>query len=208
MPLAVLSGVFNVPQLSGITVDQDLNNKDIYPTFARTIPDELDRANVVIEYFCHEIGTRHLAILHSDDEKSTSLLSAAISSATTACPQMKILPFSVPFKAFDDILDGKVDDLQQALVTLKASGYRHISYLGPATVVSKVVEVAWDVGVIGKDYFWAGTNFSLMKSRRGVSYTRQSRGFHRLRLRRVYQESRNAMVLSFLRFKASPTQET
>lgn len=161
MPLAVLSGVFDVPQLSGIAVDQSLNNKDTYPTFARTIPDDVDRAQVVIKYLCDEIGTRHMAVLHGDDQKSISLLSAAVSSAVTACPEMKILPFSVPAIAFTEIRDGNVDKVKQALVALKASGYRHISFLGAGTVASLVLEVASDVGVIGPEYFWVTTSFKI-----------------------------------------------
>lgn len=39
-----------------------VNNKEIYPRFARTVPDSMGEATAVVKYFCNEVNTRHLVV--------------------------------------------------------------------------------------------------------------------------------------------------
>lgn len=41
-----------------------VNNKEIYPLFARTVPDSMGESIAIVKYFCNEVNTRHLAVPH------------------------------------------------------------------------------------------------------------------------------------------------
>ena len=109
----------------------------------------------MIEFFV-ALGTQNLAVLHhSDSYKASSLASAVTKSAGT---KMAIMPFSFSFDDTTRFEGADEGDIKATLLALKESGYRHIAYLGENSHLMRILEAAVDVGVVGKDYLWAGTN--------------------------------------------------
>ena len=129
-----------------------VNNKEIYPLFARTVPDSAGESSAIVKYFCDEVNTRHLAVPHEQQEYGTTMLSSIVSAATEYCPEMKILPVSIPETGLSTD-----EDIKKAVAAIKNSGYRHAFFIGTSQTLNPLLEMGAEEGIAATpDYFWTG----------------------------------------------------
>jgi hypothetical protein len=63
LPLAILTGINNVPQVSPASTANDFDDKDQYPLFGRTVWNAQDEAKVAVEFFS-SINSTHIVVLY------------------------------------------------------------------------------------------------------------------------------------------------
>jgi Receptor family ligand binding region len=63
LPLAILTGINHIPQVSPASSADDFDDKDLYPLFGRTYCNTNGEAQMAVEFF-QSIGSTHVAILY------------------------------------------------------------------------------------------------------------------------------------------------
>lgn len=148
IPLAIISGIRDIPQISPLSTSEELNNKEIYPRFARTVPDSMGEATAIVKYFCNEVNTRHLVVPHEQQDYGITMSSSIVSAATEICPEMSIFPLSIP-EDFNDL------DVKNAATAIKNSEFKHVFYIGSQDSLQPLLERGVKEGIAGNsDYFW------------------------------------------------------
>ena len=110
-----------------------VNNKVIYPRFARTVPDSMGEATAIVKYFCNEVNTRHLVVPHEQQDYGITMSSSIVSAATEICPEMSIFPLSIP-EDFNDL------DVKNAATAIKNSEFKHVFYIGSQDSLQPLLE--------------------------------------------------------------------
>lgn len=70
-PLAILTGVNEIPQVSYAATSADFEVKEQYPLFGRTVSSSMGEANIAIDFFL-SLGATHVAILFVTDSYGVS----------------------------------------------------------------------------------------------------------------------------------------
>lgn len=126
-----------------------VNNKEIYPRFARTVPDSMGEATAVVKYFCNEVNTRHLVVPHEQQDYGITMSSSIVSAATEVCPEMSIFPLSIP----EDFTE---EDMENAANAIKNSEFKHVFYIGSHDSLQPLLESGAKVGIAANPaYFWS-----------------------------------------------------
>jgi Receptor family ligand binding region len=63
LPLAILSGLNEIPQISPASTANDFDEKEQFPRFGRTVWSAMDEARVSVEFFSY-IGSTHVVVLY------------------------------------------------------------------------------------------------------------------------------------------------
>ncbi|CAB9496659.1 receptor [Seminavis robusta] len=69
--LSLLAGAYELPQISPASTSSDLDNKDVNPTFARTVPTNRGDVHALIAYLKH-LNVQHFNVLYLRDEYGTA----------------------------------------------------------------------------------------------------------------------------------------
>ena len=145
IPLAIISGVQGYPQLSGFSTSPDLDDKDQYPLFARTIPSDQGNAIPIILYFSRNLQMKHLSVLHINDEYGNFFAEALREAALQYAPGMVIETIDLPPP---QTMTNK--DIQEAISRLAESGFRYtFCILFRNDVFDSVMEEAYRQQIAG-----------------------------------------------------------
>jgi len=130
-----------------------VNDKEQYPRFARTIPDSEGEAIAIVKYLCSEVQTRHLVVPHEQQEYGTTLLSSIVVAASEHCPEMTILPVSIPEPGL-----ATDEDIRTAVTAIKNSGFKHIFFVGDVETFKHLLLLGSEEGIAGNsEYLWTGS---------------------------------------------------
>lgn len=141
--LAVLTGTYEIPQISFAATSSLLDNKGNAPTFGRTIPTNRGEAEAIAVYL-KDRGISHFCIFHVRDDYGTAFQR----DLAAAADRHGIRRTSVSYEEND------VGSITRALGVVKASSVRYICGIMLAQGAQEVLELAYDAGVIGEDYSW------------------------------------------------------
>jgi hypothetical protein len=143
----MLTGMWNYPQVSGVSTSADLDDKAQYPLFGRTIPSDHGNAVPIIQYMYDVLGIRHLAVLNINDSYGNSFAKGLRMAAELYAPDMTIQQAPV---------DGGLAAIQTALSSIKMTQYRYIFALFFSREVhDTVMTEAYEMGLAGTgDYQW------------------------------------------------------
>ena len=194
LPVGIVSGTAGIPLLSASASSDELNNRELYPRFARTVTDSSSRATASIDYFCNVLDSRYLVVTHEPHAASIAVASSLVSVASRDCPDMvseyvdyvlcwlssislshlsksiqSILPISVPDPGL-----ATEEEYKAAALAIKSSGYRYIHHLGTGRTLFAMMEACVDIGCAGvAEYLWTGSvNYrQKMQRRRGLNCT-------------------------------------
>jgi len=144
--LSVLAGLYDTPQVNGVSTSSALNIKDSYPTFTRTIPtNELDSKATVT--YLKSLGVSHFGVLFIRDTYGSEFKRGLERAA--AGENMTVVS-----AAWDD---GDEASIVSALQKLHSTQFRYFfAILSPATETHKtVIRNALDLGMMGNpEYVW------------------------------------------------------
>jgi len=74
-PLAILSGLHDMPQVSYASTSTILNNKDQFPLFGRLIPSAVGDASAAVEYMSN-LGASYIGVLFVNDSYGSTYAQA------------------------------------------------------------------------------------------------------------------------------------
>jgi len=145
IPMSILTGVQGYPQLSGFSTSADLDDKNQYPLFGRTIPSDFGNAIPIILYFSKNLNIQHLAVLHVNDEYGNFFAEGLRLAAKEHAPDMIIQTVDIPPP--QDITESGIRD---AIFLLRETGFNYIfGIMFGNDIFDAVMEEAYDQGIAG-----------------------------------------------------------
>jgi hypothetical protein len=152
-PLAILTGVNNVPQFSYASTSLNLNVKEQYPIFGRTVTSSIGEAAVALQYF-QSIQSSHVAILFLSDAYGSALKKVFSEQAAAATNPIETVSFAIS-------VDASPAEALLVLQQLQASSIRHIYAIIYESELSMVATAADEFNMLSSDYLWLYPGFDL-----------------------------------------------
>ena len=141
--LSILTGGYEIPQISPASSAAALDNADISPMFGRTIPTNAGDAEASAVY-CESLGVTHFGIIFVGDDFGNHFQK----DLALAAGRRGIKVVSVSFREEDS------ESLANALKILKESNLRYIFAIIHEKGFAQVLEQAFDAGLVGDEYTW------------------------------------------------------
>jgi hypothetical protein len=166
IPTAILSGVYNTPQIGyGLASSVDLSDHEQYPYYHRIMASTDVEAKAILEYVVTyldqtEDGVHHICLIHSTDSYGSSLAKSVtdlIASSPSASPfsssNMEVIKVPISFEAH---LLSEKQGIANSIRRLKSTGYKYILCAVSEEQYKFVMEEAYTQGMAGgdTDIFW------------------------------------------------------
>jgi len=145
-PLAILTGVNEIPQVSYASTSTDFEVKEQYPLFGRTIPSTIGEAQVAVKYF-QDLGASHVGILFVTDAYGSALQKAFQDAAADS----EITTASVAF-SYSASPDGV--EIPNAVASLAGTKLRYIYAICFDSHYDPIMTAAYKQKLTGKDFLW------------------------------------------------------
>jgi ABC-type branched-subunit amino acid transport system substrate-binding protein len=145
-PLAIISGVNEIPQVSYAATSSDFDVKEQYPFFGRTIPSTAGEAKVAVDYYA-ALGATHVAILYVTDSFGSSLQNAFQGAAAEANITTSSVAFSYSAKE-------NTDEIPSAIDSIASTQFRYIFAISFEQHYDPIMMAAYKKGLTGGDYVW------------------------------------------------------
>ncbi len=145
--IAAVAEQNKIPQISYSSTNPDLSNKTVYPYFLRVVPSDAVQG-VAIANIIKDLGFTQIATLATSDDYGEGGISVVEDTAKDL--GIEILS--------SQRFDKGAPDVKTQLQAIKDSG-AHVIVLNTIVGDAKTVfSQAGDVGLVGKDYVWIGTD--------------------------------------------------
>jgi hypothetical protein len=161
-PLAILTGVNDIPQISYASSSTDFDVKEQYPLFGRTIHSSTGQALVALELF-QSLGASHVGVLFVTDAFGSALQKAFQDTASEA----GVVTDSVAFSYSAD-LEGR--EIPKAVESLKKTQFKLFYVIAFEVHYESIMEAAYEQGLIGDDYLWIFDGFDSATFHRNAVY--------------------------------------
>eukprot|EP00544_Gedaniella_sp_CCMP2646_P004871 CAMPEP_0202485260 /NCGR_PEP_ID=MMETSP1361-20130828/4139_1 /ASSEMBLY_ACC=CAM_ASM_000849 /TAXON_ID=210615 /ORGANISM="Staurosira complex sp., Strain CCMP2646" /LENGTH=1067 /DNA_ID=CAMNT_0049114115 /DNA_START=47 /DNA_END=3250 /DNA_ORIENTATION=+ len=145
-PLAILTGVNNIPQVSYASTSTDFDVKEQYPYFGRTVPSTLGEARVAVRYF-KDLGASHVGILFVTDAYGSALQKAF----QDAAAEVEIVTSSVAF-SYSASANGV--EIENAVASLANTSFRYFYAICFDSHFEPIMTAADERHMTGKDFLW------------------------------------------------------
>jgi hypothetical protein len=145
-PLAILTGVSVLPQVSYASTSTDFDNKDQFPYFGRTVMSSTGEARVALEYFI-SLKATHVGVLFVTDAFGSALQKAFQDAASDA----GIITDSV---AFSNSASSSGNEIANAVQALKKMQFRLFFVIAFENHYAPIMEAAHNQELIGDEYLW------------------------------------------------------
>uniref|UniRef100_A0A7S4AFU2 G-protein coupled receptors family 3 profile domain-containing protein n=1 Tax=Pseudo-nitzschia australis TaxID=44445 RepID=A0A7S4AFU2_9STRA len=116
-PSSMITALQGYPQISGASTSAQLDDKEQYPKFARTIPSDDGVAKAIVEYLSISLGLEHVAVININDAFGNSFARGLKHAAGKNETNMNVI--QIPF-------DETEESIHQAIVSLKQSNYKFV----------------------------------------------------------------------------------
>lgn len=156
LPLAILSGVNDIPQVSHGATSIEFDDKDQYPLFGRTVTSSIGEAKVAVEFF-KSIKSTHVAILFVTGAYGSALQKAFQDAANDAniVTESVALPFYTDQGGGTATGDSKDSNaVEGAIASLKNLKYQHVYAIFSENALETIMTLALKQGAAGRGYLW------------------------------------------------------
>lgn len=141
MPMSIITGLQEFVQVSATSTSADLDDKDQFPLFARSIPSDHGTAIPIIRYFREVLNVNHLVVINVNDAYGNAFAEGLRLAAEVHAPGMKII--QVP-------LDDGTSAIVDVVTRLRESQYRYVfALVFTEAVHDGLLEEAYRQGVAG-----------------------------------------------------------
>lgn len=161
-PLAILTGVNNIPQISYASTSSDFDVKEQYPFFGRTIMSSVGEAQITIDYFSTILKATHIGVLFVTDSFGSALQKAFQDAASNVGITTDSFAFS-----FSDA-DGS--EIQNAVKSLKKTQFNIFYVIGFELHYKFIMEAAYEEGLVSDDNVWIFNGFDPSAFQRSLEY--------------------------------------
>lgn len=117
IPMSIVTGLFDYPQVSGASTSIELDDKSQYPLFGRTVPSDAGNAIPIILYMHQVLKLKHLAVINVNDAFGNALVDGLRAAAAEYSPEMII--HQIP-------LDEGQGSIEAAIQNLKSTQFRFV----------------------------------------------------------------------------------
>ena len=145
-PLAILTGVNDIPQISYASTSTDFDVKEQYPLFGRTIQSSTGEAQVALELF-KSLKASHVGVLFVTDAFGSALQKAFQDAASEA----DIVTDSV---AFSYSADPNGTEIRNAVTSLAQTNFRFFYVIAFENHYASIMKSAHEQKLIGDDFLW------------------------------------------------------
>jgi len=174
IPMAVISGVNDIPQLSHLSTSTELDKHANYPFFSRLVPSDAGVADAMVKYFAESIKISHICIVYVNDSYGISYAKAI---------QNAGYKYSLQTQAFALPYDPDENNVLQLIKSLKRTNIHYfvaVTFHFDILMASAITE-----GLIGPDYFWMLTDATKKSSfektfEKGSSEAKAMKGIGRI----------------------------
>ena len=145
--LATLGGVEGVPLVSSASTSTDLDNKDSYPYFGRTIPTNVGDAEAFVYYATQTIGISNIGLVYVRDSYGTAFGNAVVMAA------QQNGGLSVTIASYEPVLDQQ--SVNDAISALQRGGVKHIFAVLNTGTFRYFMGAAVEAGIAGtNEHVW------------------------------------------------------
>ena len=141
MPTSIISSLRGVPQVSPDATSSDLDNKDQYKLFGRTVPND-DGTSIPLLAKLNLLGINHLAVLYIDDSYGNAFMEGLILAAQQNAPELRIKTVNIRMNPDKEILR----DVVRRLADIQYTYFFGIIYY---TNIEDIMTEAYDQGIAG-----------------------------------------------------------
>ena len=141
MPTSIMSGLRGVPQISPGSTSSDLDNKEQYKLFGRTVPND-DGTSIPLLAKLNLLGVTHLAVLYIDDSYGNAFMEGLILAAQQNAPDLRIKKVNIRANPDKEI----IRDAVQRLVDTQYTFFFAIIF---STNINALMTEAYDQGIAG-----------------------------------------------------------
>ncbi len=159
MPSNQIASIYNVPQISAISENPELSEKDKFPTFMRTSQSQSEEMVALIEGFLKEHGWTEVTYIADDDDFSRGVMEAyerKLSNRGIATLSTLVFPYR---SANQQNLDQPVEEYEAVLNTIEATGSNvHIVTTGVPFSLHQIQVAAMRRGWDMSQHVWITSN--------------------------------------------------
>ena len=164
LPVALLTGALDTPQVSYWSTTPRLNNKADYPTFARVIPDDGAVAMVLAELMSKNYKYTHASMIYVNDAYGAAYQEVTF----TACQSLGITLKSFPFDYGDQ------NSIKVALSLLAKESIHVVIAIVFDNDFAALIDEADRAGVMGPGWLWVYTDSVTGNDFKSLSTQRRS----------------------------------
>jgi Receptor family ligand binding region/7 transmembrane sweet-taste receptor of 3 GCPR len=199
LPLAILSGVNQIPQISPASTANDFDEKEQFPLFGRTVWTANDEARVAVEFFS-SIKSTHVVVLYLTVRSNRAPFFCVFSALTYTRFSNPVYLVQDTYgsslqKAFQDAaskanitttqvamsynIQQNLEEVSDAIGQANASQFRHVYAICFEQQLPALLNEADRQGLVGDDYFWVFPGISpdnLLSGQVGPSVARALNG--------------------------------
>jgi len=146
-PLAILTGVNDIPQVSYGSTSTDFDVKEQYPLFGRTIHSSTGEAQVALQLYKSLLHASHVGVLFVTDAYGSALQKAFQDAAS----EENIITDSVAFSYSADL---NSNEIRNAVTSLKNTDFRFFYVIAFEAHYAPIMTAAYEEGLVGDDFFW------------------------------------------------------
>lgn len=161
-PLAILTGVNDIPQVSYASTSTDFDVKEQYPYFGRTIQSSTGEAQVALDLF-KSLNATHVGVLFVTDAFGSALQKAFQDAAS----EEGIITDSV---AFSYSADPDGDEIKNAVESLAKTQFRLIYVIAFEVHYDSIMTSAYELGLTGDEYLWIFNGIDIAAFQRDARY--------------------------------------
>jgi 7 transmembrane sweet-taste receptor of 3 GCPR/Receptor family ligand binding region len=141
IPTSIVTGLHGFVQVSSGSTSADLDDKDLFPLFARTVPSDHGTAIPIIRYFWDVLNVRYLVVINTNDSFGNAFAEGLRLASEAHAPGMKIVQLP---------LDHESNAMGDVVTRLKESEYRYIfALVFTRAVHDDLLQEAYRQGVAG-----------------------------------------------------------
>lgn len=167
IPLAAISSVYEIPQISARSTSTDLDDVDRFPNFSRLLPSDAGTARALVDLLKSRSPDklRFMGVLYSNDPFGIAYHLAIKQWAELADDideEDRIIVRGVPFS--------NPDDIDLAVQNLAETGYRVFFGVVYSSHYEQVMRAAVKYGICGPGYVWIHSDGLPLTLLKGKSY--------------------------------------
>ena len=164
--VAILSGSYELPQMSATSTSVSLDNKEVYPFFARTVPSNAGDAKALILYL-ERLKVTHFGVIFIQD----SFGGAYHDYIKTDANEKGMAIISAPFN------DGDNGSILEAIERIRKSQVKYIFGIFNPRTWKSVFQGAIKAGILGSSgYTWLLSDASIELTQPGFALNRETEG--------------------------------
>ena len=145
IPTSIVTGIRGYPQVSTQSTSEDLDDKEQYPLFARTVPSDVDNAVPIVKFFRSNLNATHVAVLHVNNAYGNAFVEDLKLTAIEHTPDLVFEDHQIAEEPTEEIL-------KDTIAAIDVSKFAYIFAVLEDFMVDDVMTEAYNQGIVGDGF--------------------------------------------------------